>query len=56
MSLLTKRIAQLKRELKQTSFWYQPLQTGITWFLCAWAVGSVLIFAPMIARLIKSTM
>jgi hypothetical protein len=36
------------------SFWRPILSRWLVWFGAAWAVGSVLVFAPVISRAIKA--
>jgi hypothetical protein len=35
------------------SFWRPILSRWLVWLGCSWAVGSVLVFAPVISRAIK---
>jgi hypothetical protein len=35
-------------------FWRPILSRWLVWFGCSWAVGSVLVFAPVISRAIKA--
>jgi len=38
---------------RRRTFWLPILTRWMIWFGASWAVGSVLIFAPLIAKLIK---
>lgn len=56
MNAITKRIAEIENELKGNQwpdFWRPILARWLVWLGCSWAVGSVLVFAPLIARLVK---
>jgi hypothetical protein len=36
------------------SFWIPILSRWLVWFGCSWAVGSVLVFAPLISKAVKA--